>query len=366
MIWQALLRAVERKMDLSVPPDAKVTKTDEDYYDVLGLSSEEQHQARELIKTRSAPEGTVLVLSQEPGAKTFEVIRCLDDRLEGRERGEAIAAEFLRRCPPGQVKTIAIPGNGSSPLGAAAFGKAVAVATENPVASIVVGQGAFDKWNESFAGAFLMAGPANIYNVADPFLEAAARSNPIIREGLRAYVGQIVDALDESATLSALLRDLIVDEHCRLRDRASRGLDMIVGHSKGNVGLQVALLNFELELGEKIAHQDALISRPVDVVTFGNPVNLPDMMPIMRSLFRYHQFVGDSDTLGMKCSWRGWQMSCRGPRKLDPVDPKFTPMPGEEWLVADAGHHLQMKHPETKPYHMPIEKIIPEIFGLTS
>ena len=93
---------------------------------------------------------------------------------------------------------------------------------------------------------------------------------------------------------------------------------MIVGHSKGNVGLQVALLNFELELGEKIAHQDALISRPVDVVTFGNPVNLPDMMPIMRSLFRY------------------------------------------------AGHHLQMKHPETKPYHMPIEKIIPEIFGLPS
>ena len=139
-------------------------------------------------------------LAKSPVRKRSRSIRCLDDRLEGRERGEAIAAEFLRRCPPGQVKTIAIPGNGSSPLGAAAFGKAVAVATENPVASIVVGQGAFDKWNKSFAGAFLMAGPANIYNVADPFLEAAARSNPIIREGLRAYVAQIVDALDKSAT----------------------------------------------------------------------------------------------------------------------------------------------------------------------
>lgn len=365
MIWQAFLRSVERRMNLNIPAGTSESETDKDYYDTGALTDGEKRQAEELTHDHSAPEGTILVVKDGSAVDSFEVIRCPDDRLDGRQRGESVVSEFLKRHCPGKVRTIAIPGNGTSPVGAAAFAKSVAGIIHQPVAAIVVGQGSYDKWNESFSGAFLMSVPVNMFNALDPFIEAVAKSNPILRDGLRAYVNQVVDAIDESATLYALLRNCVVDEHCKLREPLSRNLDLIVSHSKANWGLQAALINFELDLGEKIADQSATITRPVDVVTFGNPVDLPDMMPIMRSLFRYHQFVGDSDCLGMKCSWRDWQLSFKGPRKLDPVDPKFTPMPGEEWLVADAGHHLQMKHPETKPYHMPIEIIIPAILEAT-
>lgn len=372
MIWQALLRSVERRMNLNIPAGVSEAETDQKYYDTDALTPAEKQQALDLTHDHSAPEGTILVVEDGADADGFEVIRCPDDRLDGRQRGEAVVGEFLKRHWPGDVRTIAIPGNATSPLGAAAFAKAVAKIVKQPVAAIVVGQGAYDKWNESFAGAFLMSIPANMFNALDPLIEVAAQSNPVLREGLRAYVNQVVDAIDEASTLCALLRNLIVDEHCKLRDPPERNLDLLVSHSKANWGLQAALINFELDLGEKIADQSAAITRPVDVVTFGNPVDLPDMMPIMRSLFRYHQFVGDSDYLGMKCSWRDWQLSFKGPQKLDPRDPKFDPRAApEEWLVADVGHHLvdQQKKDglsEVKPYHMPIEIIIPAILKATS
>ena len=103
--------------------------------------------------------------------------------------------------------------------------------------------------------------------------------------------------------------------------------------------------------------------RRIAVVTFGNPVNLPDMRPTMKKLFHYHQFVGGADMLAHANSMRTWQLHLTGDGNLDPQNPVFDPKADpNERMLADTEHHLFAKtDPEHRPYHMPMEKILPRI-----
>jgi hypothetical protein len=62
----------------------------------------------------------------------------------------------------------------------------------------------------------------------------------------------------------------------------------------------VALLNFEFDLADKITKhnpREVKVEKRIDVVTFGNPVDLPDQHEMMKTLFHYHQFAGTNDLL---------------------------------------------------------------------
>ena len=192
----------------------------------------------------------------------------------------------------------------------------------------------------------------------DPILEFTAKVNPVVAE---IYINDLVDAIHEAGTLYALLK-------ARLVEGTFKNLNMIVSHSKGNWAVLVALLAFELEVPE--LERLAKLRDPgqrIAVVTFGNPVDLPDMYPTMNTLFHYHQFVGAVDKLAFNTSLRAWKLKFNYEEKLDPHKPIFDPKANpNELMLADTEHHLFAKlDPDTgkelKPYHMPIEQILPQI-----
>ena len=287
--------------------------------------------------------------------------------LRGRQRGEKVVEAFLGNRDWADIDTIVIPGCGSSPLGAAALAKSVAEinktkGSDKAVAAIVAGQGAFDQWMEATSGGMLMAPMANVLNTFDPLLELTSQVNPV---GARFYVNDLLDAIHEAATLHSLLMASLVEG---TSDNAFDQLEMIVSHSKGNWAVLVALLALELDLPE--LERKGLLQeqrKRISVVTFGNPVELPDMHPTMKTLFHYHQFVGELDKLAHNCSMRAWKLHFGGSEQLDPHDPTFDPEADpDERMVAGTEHHLFAKidsetGEERKPYHMPIERILQRI-----
>jgi hypothetical protein len=205
-----------------------------------------------------------------------------------------------------------------------------------------------------------MAPLANALNAFDKALELSVQVNPVAKAWARMYMRDLSESMHEAATLYALLRTRLIDEKFALRDSTARGLDMIVSHSKGNWNVLVALLNFELELVETIAGNNPgamRVDKRVDVVTFGNPVDLPDQHQMMKTLFHYHQVAGTSDllmwansskTLLSRFLFAGKVTSVR------PFDPKEDP---DERLFHGCRHDLIRK----REGHMPIEDILPAI-----
>ena len=205
-----------------------------------------------------------------------------------------------------------------------------------------------------------MAPMANALNAFDWVLELSIKTNPIAKAWAHMYIRDLVEAMHEAATLCALFKTRLVDEKFVLRDRKARGLDMIVSHSKGNWNVLVALLNFEFELAEEIAENnpgEVKVDKRLDVVTFGNPVDLPDEHAMMKRLFHYHQFAGTHDLLMALNSSKTLisRTLVEGkvhPRK--PFDPKEDP---DVRLFDGCRHNLIRKRDD----HMPIEVILPTI-----
>ena len=371
MFLPTFIKLAESGVNMMSPPATSAAKLDEQYYDTAKLTKGERQQAMALLAEQKVPEGAIFVVSSGKQGR-FDPVPDPDEpgtdweALAGRARGERIAEKFLSMDGSDQIDTVVIPGCGSSPLGAAAFAKSVAEilkedGADKHVAAIVAGQGAFDQWLEAASGGMLMAPMANMLNAFNPMLEVIARVNPVVA---RLYMGELVDAIHESATLYALLKARLVGN---ASDKSFDKLNMIVSHSKGNWAVLTALLAFELDLPE--LESTGRLRQPeqrISVVTFGNPVNLPDMNPTMKKLFHYHQFVGDVDKLAHRCSTKAWTLHF-GDEKLDPHEPDFDPSSDpDERVVADTEHHLFPKldpsnGEELKPYHMPVDRILPQI-----
>lgn len=372
MFLPSFIKLAENGINMWSRPATSAAKLDEAYYDTAKLTKGERRQAMALLAEQNVPEGSIFILSS--GKKqSFDLAPDPEEEgsnaglewgaLTGRQRGEKVVEKFLENPARAGIETVVIPGCGSSPLGAAALAKSVAEidaadGSDKTVAAIVAGQGAFDQWLEITSGGMLMAPMANALNALDPLLETTARTNP---GAAKAYVDDLIDAIHEAATLYALLE-------ARLVDGTFENLNMIVSHSKGNWAVLTALLALELALPElESAGKLRDPGRRIDVVTFGNPINLPDMHPAMKKLFHYHQFVGAADKLAHNCSMKAWWLQFNGEEKLDPHKPDFDPKADpDEWMLADTEHHLFAKpDPETreelKPYHMPIEQILPKI-----
>lgn len=366
---------LENGFNMLLNPGTSVAETDEKFYGTKQLSPEERRQAMALLAMQDLPEGSICVI--RPGKqKNFDVVPDLEkekeeksetdwSNLSGRKRaGKIVGEKFLKNSEWARIDTVVIPGCGSSPLGAAALGKTLANMYEpkEGVAAIVAGQGAFDMWMEASSGGMLMAPMATALNAFHPFLKNLAKTNRI---KARDYILELLDTIHEAATLYELLeaRLLAKDKFDHLR--------MIVSHSKGNWAVLTALLAIELEHGETLAEKYKVsheFIKPIDIVTFGNPVDLPDMNPIMSKLFHYFQFIGENDVLGHNCSMVAWHFHLTGVEKLDPDapvllelrDPNRKPVEKLEKIVARTGHHLAHSE-EFKTHHMPIEEILRQI-----
>lgn len=372
MLLPKLIKIAETGVHMLPQPGTSPAKFDEAYYDTAKLTKGERQQALDLLAERNVPEGAILIVSSGKKER-FDLVPELREEgrkseidwsaLDGCQRGAKIVEKFLENPDWAEIESVVIPGCASSPLGAAALAKSVAEITgaegsNKTVAAIVAGQGAFDQWLEAASGGMLMAPMANALNALDPLVERTAELYPF---WAKSYVNELIDAMHDAATLYELLK-------ARLVEGTFKNLNMIVSHSKGNWAVLAALLALELDLPElEGAGKLRIPERRIAVVTFGNPVNLPDMNPTMKKLFHYHQFVGADDQLARNCSVKTWWLLLSGAEWLDPREPVFDPKDDpDERMFADTQHHLFAKlDPKTgeepKPYHMPIEQILPQI-----
>jgi hypothetical protein len=392
MFLPSMIKLMENGVNMMSKPGTSAAKIDDNYYPTKALTPAERQLAMALLAEQSLPEGSIFVLypdkaekleaekveEAEQATKRDEAKRehafglvpdpYAEEAVEklgfgkpsGRETGAKFVQKFLNSSEHpewAEIETVVIPGCGSSPLGAAALGKTVANMYGKEVAAIVAGQGAFDLWLEATPGGMVMAPMANALNFYDRLFEFIAKVTPMADIGAKLYVNDLLDAMHEASTLCMLLK-------ARLVDGSFNNLNMIVSHSKGNWAVLVALLAFELELIDGAQKPE----KPIKVVTFGNPVDLPDMNDRMKEFFQYFQFAGEVDPLAHNCSARAWKLHFNGIEKLDPQKPVFHVTKAEdekglvERMVANTGHHL-VAHtdPEFCPFHMPIEKILPHI-----
>lgn len=368
-IMPTLIKLWEEAVSAGLPGQS-AAKTDEAFYDATLLGGGERQQAMALLAEQTAVEGSIFILYPNSGfdlypeqiPDRFDAL-CARAELKGSKRATAVVNDFhgfLARHPRVAIDTLVIPGCGSSPLGAAALGKAVAEILQRPVAAIVAGEGVFDLWLEAGSGGMLMAPLANALNAFDWVLELTTQAHPIARSWAQGYLRDLGESMHEAATLFALLRRRLSDEEGVLRDRRTRGLEMIVSHSKGNWNVLVALLNFELALADRLTAQnptDRPIERRIDVVTLGNPVDLPDQHPLMKRLFHYHQFAGARDLLMALNSSKTLISRILMEGKIHPDKPFDPTEDPDVRLFVGCQHNLIRSRPD----HLPIELILPAI-----
>ena len=267
----------------------------------------------------------------------------------------------IKRERLAEVDTVVIPGNATSPIAAAAFGRTVADRLKKPVAAIVTGAGAADTPFETLSGAYLMAPAANLLHTWDAILEETVKRNPVAKAVIVKEVQDLTKSINEAATLFEILKDRMLEQTpqgLKLRAAADRKLKMVVSHSKGNWGVLCALLNFELNIIDLVATPPAARTDPkVHIVTFGNWVSLPNLKPIMAELFHYHQFIGMHDPIGGMGSSYGYARLTLGGKIVasdTAVDHSKNP---DEALYVKCSHNVD----PDKADHMPIEEILPRI-----
>lgn len=282
MLLPSLLKSAENRLNLwwglgTNRPGTSLAEWDTEFYPTDELTRYERRQAMALLAELNLPEGSIFVMEPDkPEPKAFfEVVPDPDpeepeeegktardlSKLGGISRGAKIV-ELLKKEKHDDFDTVVITGNASSPLGSAALGKMVAKLYTTKVASIVAGQGAVDWAMESLSGSMLLSPLANMLNTFDPMVERLAQA---LGSTADIWVREYVDAMPDAGTLYALLK-------ARLLEGQFEKLNMIVSHSKGNWAVLAALLAFELEL----ENTEKKPRWPIDVVTFGNPVHLPD------------------------------------------------------------------------------------------
>lgn len=179
------------------------------------------------------------------------------------------------------INVLTIAGVGSSALGSAGFARDVANACGEPVAAVVSGYGMTDLWAEALGGYFWFGWINRMRH-----LEQGGKVSQGRMIGGSALADLIAAGLRESEdvrTICALLRD----------ERVS--LEMLVGHSKGNLVLSEALYQFNEE-----SPQDArALAQRVRIITFSARVAMPrpfrDITDVMGGLDWFGEFNSHPD-----------------------------------------------------------------------
>jgi len=240
------------------------------FYDVGALSPQECVA----LATHLRPEGGVLVVYPRAAAQP---IRALTPA--------AFADEQLQTTSD-RVDTVVVAGVGSSAIGTAALARNVADYLGRPVAGIVSGYGLADVVAEAFSGWFVFGARNVLREVVARLLDAYELKDhvrdPESHSDMKAHLTSVAPEQDhflygspDSTTLLYLLLKL------------GGNLRLLVGHSKGNYGIENALE------GLASSWQPARGRLDLDIVTLGAVVWFP---PEFANL---HQFIGRIDYFGM-------------------------------------------------------------------
>lgn len=187
------------------------------------------------LAPRYAAEGSVLRVAPEPGGG----LELWPD-----------APTFLR-AGRSQARTIAVAGVGSSALGAAAFARNVAQARGEPVLAVVSGYGLADLAVEAVGG-FLLFGQLNS-----------------LRHAFEPLDDRLTGRSTSSATQAIVRRSLDVRTLVLLLSEFP--VDLLVGHSKGNLVISEAL--FALRDARRPRH-DALAAS-ARIITVSARIGMP-------------------------------------------------------------------------------------------
>jgi hypothetical protein len=260
------------------------------FYDVGSLSAEELAQLSPLTDREG---GVVVVPPTGRGAL----------------RHHRTALGFLN-AEGERIRALAVAGVGSSVVGTAALARNVADAIGSDVAGVVTGYGVTDLVTEALGGWFLFAAADRARMWLEEWVETS-------RVALTGAVPAAVAARDlEPLRHLQPVPGLDVATVAEILRAGPPELVLLVGHSKGNLLLDVVLEEFVDELdGDEHPWFDRL-----HVVTFGAVVALPV------EFRRVRQYLGSLDVLGRLNSRRGVPRSS----------------------VPRAGHHLNRR----LPYHL--------------
>lgn len=359
MFLADIVSTLESAMKPFIPTTVDA-KYDEKYYDTRQLTDDERAQ---VDKTEfAAPEGSILVVEHGDTTKGVKLYKSADPLARGEGLAKGVLDAFKADTANADIDTFVIPGNATSPVGAAAFAKTVANDLSKTVAAIVTGQGGIDTLFETISGGLLMAPTAKMLHALDDVLELSVKVSPLAKGMVAKDVQDMTRSVHETATLFEILKDQMVKQTetgLAFRAPKDRKLKMIIGHSKGNWAILTALLNFELNIVGDLPPPKATDPK-VDIVTLGNWVNLPNMKPLMLELFHYHQFVGTHDVSAMLASMRGYaQLGLHGRfAKGESVDHSRNP---DEYLYWGCKHPLQEgDEPGTGP-GLPLNAILKAI-----
>jgi hypothetical protein len=230
---------------------------DETFYNVE--ESDKRVIQKWVAKHGLVTEGSVVVVSPVNG----DIPRIFPD-----------AFAFLKDPVHETVGAICVPGVGSSVLGAVGLARDVVKARKIPVAAVVSGYGMTEALYDAFGGAFCFRG----VNQLEMVFEHTRRG----LENMVAFFNLLpeIETFDSVAGGPALFTVKTL-----LRDRRLRALELVVGHSKGNLLLSGAIS----ELFSEGAPIEGL--KKTKIVLFSAISALPDIAETW-------QIIGDLDCLG--------------------------------------------------------------------
>lgn len=273
------LKPVIRSAEKNAEPSAKALSwfasirnatLDALFYDVPALTDDE----RAYLSRNLLAQGTVLIV--QPG-----------------RRGNGIRAMTAREFIDGRagidvpIKTVVVPGVGSSSLGAGALGRNVADALNQPVAAIVAGYGALDVIADACGGWHILGANNMLLSMAAHNEASGFQNHAAVSRSAAGVTHDRVFAMDTDwvSPLGAMLDEASDVSVLRNLFKSKNGINLLVGHSKGCLAAAFAL--------HDIAYRDGHENLPDDlhVITIGCVTDFPQGV-------RSSQFLGFNDVLG--------------------------------------------------------------------
>lgn len=272
------------------------------FYDTAVLSNEEQ--ALILSTAFEYDEGGMLLVWPATALREIEYF--------------AKSKGLLERYP--DVDSVAIPGVGSSVIGAAALARQVADIVQRPVVGIIAGYGAADVMSEALGGFFDFGRRNMVRALLAHWRREVAATTASEEAALRdrydvASTTYLADEPESNTLLNIMLRH-------------AEQLKLIVGHSKGALNIGNVLPEFVRQTDLPPGAYENIC-----VVTLGCGVAVPTAFK------KVHQYLGSWDLLGMFNT---------------PSTIRDHPHEAHLETIEHKSHNLAARN----PWHMPVDELL--------
>jgi hypothetical protein len=246
------------------------------YYDVRALTPAEFAK----LSGSLLAQGTALIVEPGRGAERIDIMSG-DEFIEEQSKGRS------------SIKTVAVPGVGSTSIAAAALARNVADTLEEPVAAIVPGYGAVDLLADACGGWYVLGANNALLDMAEQVKAMGYERSAALSDNAGALTQvKVADTGVEWPSPMALLLNEASEVLTLQKLFIGRNnLQLLVGHSKGCLSLAFAL--------NAIARSNSTrLPNDLHVVTMGCVTYFPARV-------KTSQYLGELDMLGRANSRRG-------------------------------------------------------------